>query len=324
MNLKAIIRDISNTEEIRQQPPVLVDIGASYGIHGLWKKIAGFSICLAFDADDREFEYLEEKNSSFKKLIKVNKIVVSKSEEDTADFYLTRSPYCSSLLEPVSQSLSNFHYSDFFEVVDRKKMGVVDLPTVLKKTGIDYIDWFKTDTQGTDLRLFQSVDESIREKTIVYETEPGFIDAYKEEDKIADLLQYMESNSDFFLIEFKVKGALRMPKKMYDKIYKNGISSKIASHALKIAPGWAEVIYMNSFDSNEVSPREYMLGWMFGTLTGHHDVAYVYAQNAIEKFGNSSLWNKLGNYSERQLKWDVFSPESLARLFRAGYHHYTK
>src|SRR4051795_5281236 len=103
MNLKTIISEISNTEEIKQRPPVLVDIGASYGINSLWKNIASFSVCLAFDADDREFEYLEEKNSSFKKLIKVNKIVVNKSESETMDFYLTKSPYCSSLLEPASQ-----------------------------------------------------------------------------------------------------------------------------------------------------------------------------------------------------------------------------
>src|SRR4051794_21701725 len=124
MNLNSIINEISKREEIHKQPPVLVDVGASYGVNYLWKRIAGFSICIAFDADDREFEYLEEEKSDFKKLIKVNKIVVHKSENETMDFYLTKSPYCSSFLEPDLRSLSNFHYSDMFEVIDRKRMGV--------------------------------------------------------------------------------------------------------------------------------------------------------------------------------------------------------
>jgi FkbM family methyltransferase len=322
MNLNAIINEISNREEIKQQPPVLVDVGASYGINYLWKKIAGFSICIAFDADDRQFEYLEEEKSEFKKLIKVNKIVVHKSENETMDFYLTKSPYCSSLLEPDSSSLSNFHYSDMFEVVDRKRMGVVELPTVLKKMDINYIDWFKIDTQGTDLRLFKSINESIRNKTILLETEPGFIDSYKHEDKIADLLHFMESNKDFFLIDFKVKGALRIPKKLYDNIYKKSNAGNIPKLTMKIAPGWAEVTYMNSFDNSEVNPREFMLAWLFSTFKGHHEIAYVYAHNAIERFGNDSLWNEFVNYSEKQLKWNVLSKEGIVKLLRVVHNKY--
>ena len=66
MNLRSIISEISKREEIKQQPPILIDIGASGQINSIWKTLAPFSICLAFDADDREFGYFEEKNSIFK------------------------------------------------------------------------------------------------------------------------------------------------------------------------------------------------------------------------------------------------------------------
>jgi hypothetical protein len=60
----------------RDQPPVLVDIGASNGLNPAWKAISGHCICLAFDADDRDIDYLVEEDSHYRRLIRYNRIVV--------------------------------------------------------------------------------------------------------------------------------------------------------------------------------------------------------------------------------------------------------
>ena len=75
---------------------MLVDIGASEQIHSKWKPIAKYSICLAFDADARDFQFIEKEQSRFKKLYVYNCIAFDK-DQSKADFFLTSSPYCSSV-----------------------------------------------------------------------------------------------------------------------------------------------------------------------------------------------------------------------------------
>jgi len=70
-----IIDTILQSPIFLEQPPVLIDIGASGEINAKWRKIAPYSICLAFDPDTREFNITEEKNSGYKKIYKLKLFV---------------------------------------------------------------------------------------------------------------------------------------------------------------------------------------------------------------------------------------------------------
>ena len=61
MRLDSIIKKIALHKDVVAEPPILIDIGASGKLNSMWSKIASFSICIAFDADKREFEYIEQK-----------------------------------------------------------------------------------------------------------------------------------------------------------------------------------------------------------------------------------------------------------------------
>src|SRR3989337_1340495 len=99
-----IISAILQSEYFRDRPPILIDIGASKEINQKWKAIAPYSTCIAFDADDRDFQISEVTNSQFKRLITFNRIVTDESTI-SLNFYLTKSPYCSSLLKPDMEKL---------------------------------------------------------------------------------------------------------------------------------------------------------------------------------------------------------------------------
>lgn len=71
---------------------------------------------------------------------------------------------------------------------------------VLKSINIDYIDWFKTDTQGTDLRIFASLGDELINKILVAEFEPGIIDAYKGEDKLYKIMEFFDKKRTFGVI----------------------------------------------------------------------------------------------------------------------------
>jgi hypothetical protein len=59
----------------------------------------------------------------------------------------------------------------------------------LIKININYIDWFKTDTQGTDLRLFKTLPSKIADHVLAAEFEPGILDAYIGEDKLYSVME---------------------------------------------------------------------------------------------------------------------------------------
>ena len=101
-----MIAELLQREEFKNNPPVLLDIGASGSLPEIWKEIAPYCICVAFDGDERDFNYIEEKKKQFRKLIIVNKVVSVSGKE--IDFHLTKSPHCSSTLKPDIKNLSNY------------------------------------------------------------------------------------------------------------------------------------------------------------------------------------------------------------------------
>ena len=316
MTLHSIIHQISQREDIINNPPVLLDIGASEGINPMWQSIAAFSVCIAFDADNRDFEYIVKDQSQFKKLYSFSKIVVDKHDGASSKrkFYLTQSPYCSSLLHPDNQSVSKYHFANLFNVVEEAQIDTITLNEVLEKTGLQSIDWFKSDTQGTDLRLFSSVSKEVQEKVIILELEPGFIDAYKGEDKIFHALQYLESLKQFFLIHFTVKGPYKVPAADFETLFPTAFTKTLAHQSIKPVPGWAEMIYMNELNQSAVSARQYILAWLFATLQNRHDVAYVYAKQAGAAF-NEPLFEECRSYSVKQLKGKMYSLGTVIKVF---------
>lgn len=305
MKLATIIKKIALHKEVASNPPVLIDIGASGKLNSMWEQIAPFSICIAFDADKREFDYIENKESVFLKQFVFNKIVVASSNSPKQPFYLTQNPYCSSLLPPDTESLKEFHFSDKFEIKEELKIDVIELKDVLAQLKITGIDWFKTDSQGTDLRLYKSVTEEIQNKMLVLEFEPGFMNAYLGEDKIVDVMNYMEKKP-FILTNFTIKGSLRLPKDAFDRILKSDFSKKISSHTYKKTPGWAEMIYLNKMQNSVFTSREFLLAWLFATLQEHHDLAYVYADKANGKF-KDEIFQELKLYSEKKLRNNIYT-----------------
>jgi FkbM family methyltransferase len=281
--MQKLIHKIFDLPELINKPPVLIDIGASGQIHKKWKLIAKHSICIAFDADEREFGFIEKKQSTFKKLFVYNCIVSAKDNSDQI-FYLTKSPYCSSILQPDFKNLDNYSFADIFQIVNTTNLKTVSISTALKELNINQVDWFKTDSQGLDLRLFKNLNEDISEKIIVAEFEPGLIDAYEYEDKLYALLAYFQ-DKDFWISDFIVKGVPRISYKIFNSIYSNKRLSKLLSLSLKSAPGWAELTIINSFnDKVDFTKREYLLGCIFAMIENQYGFAYELSLKGFEKF----------------------------------------
>ncbi len=298
-----LIDKVLTRKEIIENPPVLIDIGASGSLHPKWKKIAKYSWCIAFDADKRDFQFIEDEEGKFKKLFIYN-CIVSDKDSDGSKFFLTKSPYCSSMLEPDNEKLKPFVFSHLFDVEKEVTLKTKSLSSVLNELSITRIDWFKTDSQGIDLRLFKSLTPEIQKQVLVAEFEPGIISAYKGEDMLYQILEYFQTRN-FWLSDINIKGVPRIPHDLLRESFGSDILFKLAKESIQKAPGWGEMIFFNDFQFNNLfTLREYLLGWVFATFENQHPYALVIAKKGAEIF-RDDIFNAMGKESISAMKKDI-------------------
>lgn len=293
--MKKLIQKILSTKELIDAPPVLVDIGASGQLIEEWELIAKHSICIAFEADNREFSFIEKKDAAYKKLFVLN-CIVSNTNDEKINFYLTKSPYCSSTLKPDINELQNYTFYDSFVVESETALNSININQALVKSNISYVDWFKTDSQGTDLRLFDCLNDEIKNRIIISEFEPGIIKGYMGEDKLYAVLKSLEQHN-FWVSDITVKGDYRLRNDVYEKY----ITNKKNFH-LKKSPGWAEIAFINNYTSHSIqNKRDYLLGWIFSTIKNQHGFALELANKGLLKY-NDNLFKECITYSISKLQ----------------------
>ncbi len=285
--MKNLINEIFDKEELKEKPPVLVDVGASGEIHNIWKSFAKHSICIAFDADDREFSVSEDiHNSGFNKLYKFN-CIVSHKDDEKLDFFLTKSPFCSSTLEPNPDVYSQYVYKDNFHVVQKSSINNISISKALKQLNIDRIDWLKLDSQGIDLSIFKSLDNEIQENILTVDFEPGLLENYKGEDTVNATLEYMNSKKSFWLSSFDVRGIPRGQSHLYGNLFSINLFNKISKITLKKTPKWVEMRYLNSLiteSESTYSKRDYLLACLFALLNKEYLETIRLAEKGLELF----------------------------------------
>jgi FkbM family methyltransferase len=278
-----LVDRILRLSELDAAPPVLVDVGAAQGIYPKWRAIAKYSVCVAFEADERELDSVTSEAAGFRRLTTFNRIAAERSSP-AEPFHLTASPFCSSRLAPRLDSLSRYAFAPLFQVERTVELPALDLPSALAQLGVERVDWLKIDSQGTDLRLFRSLGDELAAKLLVVEFEPGIIDAYEGEDTLAEILADMGARG-FWVSDLKVRGSTRIDSELARRALGTRASAYLdASH--KTAPGWAEIEYFNDFaDDDAFGKRELLLGCAFAFLRGHNAFALELATRGRERFG---------------------------------------
>jgi hypothetical protein len=255
------IRRVLSRPEFEERPPVLIDVGASGAIHPDWAALAPYAVCIAFDPDQREMHYVEKSASGFRKLV-VYPAILHDSVSGTAEFYLTASPYCSSTLRPLNEKLDAWAFYRLFDVAKRTQLPAVMLPRVLEEQKLEYVDWFKSDSQGMDLRLFKSLGDALIRRVLVAQFEPGIIEAYENEDALWEVLAFMRGRQ-FWMTTMTVRGSQRIGRLARQAL--PHVLQRAPHHLLRTAPGWAELTYLNTFD-DAWSSRDLLLGWVVATV----------------------------------------------------------
>ncbi|MBX2841001.1 MAG: FkbM family methyltransferase [Flammeovirgaceae bacterium] len=314
--MKNLIKEIFERPELIAQPPVLIDVGASGKIHPKWKLFAKYAICIAFDADDREFNVSEKESKDYKKLYIYN-CIVSDKEEKKIDFYLTEYPYTSSSLKPDNKKVEGYIYAPFYKVKEVVELDNISLRAALTESKINKIDWMKVDSQGIDLRLYKNLDEDTQNNILLMEFEPGIHGSYEGEDKLFDVMRYMD-NKNFWLADINVNGVPRISRDAFDGLFSNSLYKKLAKVTIKKSPRWAEITYINSFKNEKYAIREFLLGCVFCMVNNEYLNAISLAEKGESLF-NDEIFQKIIQTSKKGLvsnfwNFDILKGEFLKKL----------
>jgi hypothetical protein len=302
---------VLNRKEFKEKPPILIDIGASSEFYSHWSVISPFSICLAFDPDNRDMEHSKDGKHPYFKHIMVSAIA-SSQKASTSPLFLTKEPGCSSTLKPYSEKLSEWEFSDKFEIEKTLVAKAVNLNDTLKKHEIHYIDWFKTDSQGVDLRLFEALNRNISLKILAADFEPGIIDAYEGEDKAWKLLQHLET-TNLWIDSCKIMGTKRLPSKLKNELTKTSVN--YLTQATKESPGWAEISCLNDMKDKNLSKREYLLMWVIAELKKQRGFAYSVADTGYKIF-RDSVFKEMSDFTLKQSENEYLYLKKLMQLSR--------
>ncbi len=309
-----LFRRILESEEFEARPPVLFDIGASSRLVEQWENIARYSVIVAFDPDSRLTGHIEKADSRYRRLLFIPRLVTAEPEKEI-DFYLTASPECSSCLPPNFAELRNWYHAGFFEVTKKQRTKSITLPEVLDELKLDYIDGFKIDAQGADLRIYRSLPTKIRKRISAIEIEPGIMNAYVGEDKLYDVLRYFERKEPGFgVFDCRVQKAWYLPTELKKK-YLSPLQARLVPTRYPAAPGWAELSLLRRPETLKPAPRSYQMAWIFAMIYRQYGLALQLADSGREKFGGELFDRMVRESLNRVPLWFPLLKKCVSKVF---------
>jgi FkbM family methyltransferase len=284
----------------------LVDIGASLEPFRPFQPLLGRATYVGFDPDLREMH--TDASETARRVI-VNKAVVAEPGRDTATFYLTRNPTASSTLRPDADEVAPFLHAYRYEVVGEAEVPATSLDGAMTAAGIDRIDWLKLDTQGTDLRLIESLSEPRFGTLMAVDAEPGFDQHYQTEDTFGDLHRAMVERG-FWLADIDLTRAVRLRRATFDDVL--GARSKLGrmryEFTLKTSPSAAGPRYLRTLASLEkagATRGDYLRLWACAAFSGNNPFALDVVVECRERHGADDLTARLLETTIRRNRRDA-------------------
>lgn len=137
----------------------LVYIGANQG-NSLWNIFGEYDEVYAFEPDPEMFDILKKRYKQFEWVTLIN--AACHSEDGEFDFYVTPNRVSSSL----SDASNNEKKLGCPEILKRIKVKTINLENFLSDNNIDYIDYYLSDAQGSDLNILNTIKDYIDNKKI--------------------------------------------------------------------------------------------------------------------------------------------------------------
>jgi hypothetical protein len=278
--------------------PILVDIGASGKPPEIWDDLKPYSQYIGFDPDTRDIP--DDTSLGYWKSDIINKAVVI-GEDASIEIHLTKSPHCSSVLLPEIEDLKQYAWYDLFTVLNKTSVPAISLPTLINQISLERIDWFKTDSQGTDLRLFLSLPERIRDRVLAVDIEPGLMPAYQGEDLFTQAHEYF-LNHGFWISDMKIGTCPRIQQDTVNRLFTGNLDKmtfagdigESCRYALSGSPYYCEARYLRTIDwlnKHNATERDYITLCIFAIIDNKPGFALDVINAYTQKTNSNDLYH---------------------------------
>lgn len=182
---------------LKDNPLIVLDVGAAGGIHDRWRNLGSSVRAILFEPDIEEYEKLVAENSESS--IIINSALAEKQK--SVDFNICQKQQVSSIYKPNKPLLDKYEDSERFNVQKTISMEANSIDNLLLKENINEIDFIKIDTQGSELDILKGAT-NFYTNLIGIEVEVEFIELYHCQPLFSEVNNFIESQG-FKLIDLK-------------------------------------------------------------------------------------------------------------------------
>ncbi|MBI3365125.1 MAG: FkbM family methyltransferase [Ignavibacteriae bacterium] len=176
-----------NTVNLLRGRFVVVDLGSadSLGFRKELREVIEAVTLVELDAISES----HSNQSDYFKIFKLSKAIGGIA--GTRKFHKRKFPQCSSFLRPNANLVSQYGLEDYFEDVAEVDLECTTLEDLVNETGVECIDFLKTDLEGLDLEVISSAPHIIS-RTLVVQTEARFQPFFVGEPDFHEVVAYLK------------------------------------------------------------------------------------------------------------------------------------
>ncbi|HYG98834.1 MAG TPA: hypothetical protein VD837_06850 [Terriglobales bacterium] len=265
--------------------PVLMEVGATDRPPELWNSLAPFSTYIGIGSAPGMTDAPSFKNC---KLFK--QVVVSDAHAGDLTFYETQDPVYSGVLRPDAAGLSDYYeLSRDLNVTHTHTTAGTSISTLVELESISYVDWFKTNVNGVDRRVYESLPVTIRNRVLAVDTVVDLVPLCEDQDDT--FLSHPQLISEgFWLSSLTPCGSVRLRASSCEDLKRRGLSRVVdcLTYRQRRSPLWAFVRYFRTLAylaEGEFSERDYEVLWCFAFADGQYGFCLDIALEYERRFG---------------------------------------
>lgn len=170
------------------EPFVVVDIGARGGFESHWSFYGDQVRLIGFEADVEECERLNQQASSSRNRFFPYALHQNRGKRI---FYVTAYPASSGFYPADTKYVQRFPDEVNLSVVKTLEMDTVDFDSFASENGIDYVDFMKLDTEGSELDILKGAIGFLKKTVIGLSVEVEFFQWHKEQPVFSDVDSFL-------------------------------------------------------------------------------------------------------------------------------------
>ncbi len=170
----------------REQPLLMVDVGARGGLRSHWLPAQRHLHLIGFEPDKAEHGHLIRQPETGLGASTFLDVALH-DEPGPLRFYVARDRGLSSIFEPDRKFLEWFPEAERFDTMEIQQVEADTLDNQLSASGLTNVDFIKADTQGSELFVLRGASHVLASTVVGVEVEVEFAPIYRNQPLFADV-----------------------------------------------------------------------------------------------------------------------------------------